>query len=390
MRIFYVGQVSPQPNSLSSRIWEINILQALRASHEVVLPTHYINTFDVEKNTDFNEAEFLRTNSEALLSEIRTAHSEKKIDLFLSYFYSTNIDPAVLLQIHDLGIVTMNMYFNALHQFELVKDIAPLFDFCLVPEKEAMERYRDIGAHPIRFPMAANPAFYTPQNLPKEFDVVFIGSRYLNRESYASYLYQHGIDVHVFGPDWLAPATSPEPQKVQPRKRVLWKIKSILRLLRQGSLDEIFWVIGRNLKEITSRLHSAKLPPSNIHPGLTDEEMVKMYSRAKIILNFSETMIFDSKHRGKVRNIIKLRDFEVPMSGGFAITGCQEELHEYYRVGSEIICYRNKQDLLKKVQYYLAHEEEREAISRAGHERALHSHTWEKRFAEAFSEAGLI
>ena len=75
MRIFYVGQVSPQPNSLSSRIWEINILQALRASHEVVLPTHYINTFDVEKNTDFNEAEFLRTNSEALLSESRTAHS---------------------------------------------------------------------------------------------------------------------------------------------------------------------------------------------------------------------------------------------------------------------------------------------------------------------------
>lgn len=390
MRIFYVGQISPQPNSLSSRIWEINILQALRASHEVVLPTHYINIFDVEKHNDFNETEFRRTNSEALLSEIRTAHSEKKIDLFLSYFYSTNIDPEVLLKIQDLGIVTMNMYFNSLHQFELVKSIAPLFNFCLVPETEAMEHYHNIGARPIRFPMAANPMFYTPQNLPKDFDVVFIGSRYLNRESYASYLYQHGIEMHVFGPDWLTPAVSPGPGKAHATNRMVGKMKSILTLLRQGSMDEIFWVLSRNLKEITSRLHRTTLPSSNIHPGLTDEEMVKMYSRAKIILNFSETMIFDSKHRGKVRNIIKLRDFEVPMSGGFAITGCQEELHEYYRVGSEIICYRNKKDLLKKVRYYLAHKEEREAISRAGHERALQSHTWEKRFADAFLEAGLL
>lgn len=385
MRIFYAGQISPHLNSVGSRIWEINILESLRASHEVILPKRYVNIYDAEKDGRLDQKEFLEENSETLFAEVLAAHREKKIDLFLSYFYSANIKPDVLARIRELGIVTMNMYFNALHQFDLVREIAPLFDFCLVPEKEAMETYRQVGAHPVRFPMAANPSFYKPQDLAKEFDVVFIGSRYLNREAYVSYLYRQGIDAHVFGPDW-APGTS-SPSAQLPPAQITGKIASAIKLLKQGSLSEMRWVIKRNLAMIIARLRpSSGLPASNIHPALSDQEMVEMYSRAKIVLNFSETMILDNQYRGKVRNIIKLRDFEVPMSGGFAITGCQEELKEYYRIDSEIVCYRSKQDLLRKVRYYLAHGKERDAISRAGHERALRDHTWKKRFTDAFRE----
>ncbi|MDE1971514.1 MAG: glycosyltransferase family 1 protein, partial [Patescibacteria group bacterium] len=41
-------------------------------------------------------------------------------------------------------------------------------------------------------------------------------------------------------------------------------------------------------------------------------------------------------------------------------------------------------DLIEKARYYLTHESERARIARAGYERTLREHTYEKRFQELF------
>jgi spore maturation protein CgeB len=129
------------------------------------------------------------------------------------------------------------------------------------------------------------------------------------------------------------------------------------------------------------------LPPSILGGPLTDVEMIKMFSRSKINLGFSSC---GETHRDDERILqIPLRDFEIPMSGGFYMVEYMEELEEFYEIGKEVVCYDGPGDLLEKIKYYLVHEQEREMIRRAGYERCLRDHTWQRRFETAFQKMGL-
>jgi spore maturation protein CgeB len=86
---------------------------------------------------------------------------------------------------------------------------------------------------------------------------------------------------------------------------------------------------------------------------------------------------------------IKARHFEIPACGGFTMTAVADDLDKFYVPGKEMVMYKNDADLAEKVHYYLAHEEERAAIARAGYERTIREHTYEKRFGEIFKAIGL-
>jgi hypothetical protein len=129
------------------------------------------------------------------------------------------------------------------------------------------------------------------------------------------------------------------------------------------------------------------LPRKILGSVLSDLEMIQMYSRSKINLGFStcgDTHLSDERIMQ-----IRLRDFEVPMSGGFYMVEYMEELADFYEIGKEIVCYRSVEDLADKIKYYLIHDDEREKIRRAGYERCQRDHTWHKRFAQAFKAIGL-
>ena len=87
---------------------------------------------------------------------------------------------------------------------------------------------------------------------------------------------------------------------------------------------------------------------------------------------------------------LKMRDFDGPMSGSLYLTHDNPDLHGLYRVGKEIITYRNARDCADKVVYYLAHRDEAETIARSGRKRAEKDHTWEKRFETVLHRIGLI
>ena len=70
--------------------------------------------------------------------------------------------------------------------------------------------------------------------------------------------------------------------------------------------------------------------------------------------------------------------FDFFAAGGLVITEDFPDLHEYFKVGREVIAFTDTEDMLKKVRYYLDHLEEADAIRQAGRKRVVENYTWKK------------
>lgn len=81
-----------------------------------------------------------------------------------------------------------------------------------------------------------------------------------------------------------------------------------------------------------------------------------------------------------IRTGIPLRAFEVMGSGGFLLTNYQEDFLEDFEPGVDFVYYDSYDDLLRKTEYYLSHEEERQQIAKNGYEKVKKYHTYRNRF----------
>lgn len=390
MRIFLASMHSINAALPSSRIWDINLRQPLLdLGHEVIRFNYDFGPHlsfadpDVDGYSAFVETYQPRLEN-ALLQQLEAEHRQEPVDVFLSYFYSAFCRPEKIREIGRLGIRTINWYCNGSYQFDLVADIAPAYDYCLVPEKFRLADYRRVGANPIYFQEAANPNYYKPYPLKRNLDVTFVGQCYGDRPAYIRYLYDQGIDVRVRGCGWLPAHPS------QTRSGLSEAVEFLGTLHR----EDAWRTLGRRLKAavtparfVETTVADTRLPLALLGPPLSDDEMVRMYSRSKISLGFSSC---GETHRAGERVLqIRLRDFEGPMSGAFYLVEYMEELEEFFDIGKEIVCYRDRADLAEKVRYYLTHEDQRERIRTAGRRRALAEHTWQKRFENLFRQIGL-
>jgi spore maturation protein CgeB len=359
MRIFYA--VANSPNSqFRSNLWRENLRGSLvNLGHEIVDFEYDLDrTFQDLDPSDPVQREFIGRNrprlSDALLSQVTKTHTNQPIDLFFSYFYNACVEPGVIRQIGSLGIATTNWFCNASYQFHLVSEIAPEYDFCLVPEKFRLEDYRRAGANPIYCQEAANPEIYRPHPGREKYDAGFIGQAYGERPALIEWLADHRVDVRVWGQGW-----------------------EIFRK-RRPSFFGRYHLTDDGVPKIPARL---------IGGILSDEELVRNFSRTKINLGFAGC--WTNENAAERITQIRLRDFEVPMSGGFYLTEHQDELAEYFEIDSEIVCYRNKEELIDKIRFYLKRSDLRERIRNAGRRRCLSDHTWEKRFKVAFKQMQL-
>jgi len=370
MRIFYAAYNRPTGELAESNIWHYNLyLPLCDLGHEVIqfdydLNPHFAHVrLDDPAHRQFNEINRPRLETE-LLRQISEAHRCQPIDIFFSYFYSSFVWPEVIHEIRQMGIVTVNWYCNASYQFNLVEDIAPAYDYCLVPEKFRLIDYRRIGANPIYCQEAANPNIYKPYHLPMAYDVTFVGAAYGERPALVRYLLGKKIDIHVWGAGWKS--LYPPKSWWQRGKGVAGRIKRILLRKHRGQ---------------------PRVSPRRCHGPLSDEEMIKMYSQSKISLGFS--VVGETHRKDQPIKQIRLRDFEAPMSGAFYMVGYMEELEEFFVPDKEVVYYYDRADLAEKVKYYLSNDTERETIRNAGYKRAVNEHTWQRRFQQVFKQMGL-
>lgn len=72
--------------------------------------------------------------------------------------------------------------------------------------------------------------------------------------------------------------------------------------------------------------------------------------------------------------------------GGFVISNYQSEIPEYFTPGEDVVLYESIPDLLDKISYYLAHEDERNRIAENGMAKARKYHSYELRIAEMLKQ----
>lgn len=386
MRIFYAAGDSPNSAIPESQIWRDNLFGALvDLGHDVVefdfdlAPLIAAADLTSPVNAEFIDRE-RPAAVDALLTQVLAAHAEGPLDLFFSYFSSSCTTADAIRAISGMGVPTMNWYCNGSYQLHLVAEIAPAYNWCLVPEKFRMDNYRALGASPIYCQEAANPRLYHPYNFAREFDVAFVGARYADRPVFIESLLDAGIDAHAWGPGWC----DPQHTRLIEAPRDFVRVLGDRNLWRPAASRVYRGLVGYPLG-VEAPL---RLPKSAVGAPLSDMEMVKMYSRSRISLGFSAVagVLEDGQRITQVR----LRDFEAPMSGAFYMIERSDEIAEFFEVGKEVVCYDDADDLTDKCRYYLTHEAEREAIRKAGHERAMRDHTWQRRLHEAFEEAGLL
>jgi spore maturation protein CgeB len=391
MRIFFASDHTPN-SAFTSSIWRSNLyLPLLDLGHEVIEFKYDLrDTFLNLNPQDPRQATFIRRNrpkvTEELLHQIRQAHSEKPFDLFFSYFYDACVLPEAIDEIRNMGIKTINWFCNGSYQLHLVSEISPHYDWCLVPERFRLRDYINLGARPIYCQEAANPNIYKPHNLPQDYNVTFVGQAYGDRPKFIKSILEQGIDVRVWGHGWKNYSFQQQVEKrsIDFSKRLQSLIQKNIKLANPKQLIKN---IIKRIQTNNKTQNLIQLPNEVIGGVLSDNELIKMYSRSKINLGFSTC---GNTHATNQRIVqLRLRDFEVPMSGGFYMVEYMEELEEFFEVGKEIVCYTSIEDLIDKIQYYLKNDSEREAIRLRGHERCLRDHSWHRRFKSVFEQIAL-
>jgi hypothetical protein len=115
------------------------------------------------------------------------------------------------------------------------------------------------------------------------------------------------------------------------------------------------------------------------------DDLNRIYARSKIAIG--DTLNIDFKYPYYSSD----RLFESTGRGGFTIYPNIFGLDAFFEDKKEIVFYEhgNLKDLKTKIDYYLEHDEERESIRVAGHERAKNEHTYKHRWATILKELGI-
>lgn len=303
-------------------------------------------------------AEFGR---EAMNEKLVEAVKKERPDFTFFCLFTDEIAKETLRKINELKLtVTYNWFMDDHWRFDnFSRHFAPYFNFISTTDSLAPAKYRAMGyKNVIKTQWACNHLMYKPVKSDVQYGTTFVGQPHGNRSEIVAQMEAAGVPVQCYGGGWPNGRVSQEKML-----EIFSNSKINLNLTKSSDLF--------SLKAIAKLFLNRRADNSyQLHTPL------QWVDNAKSLWN-------------KRREQIKGRNFEVPGTGGFLLTGDADNLSEYYTPDKEIAIFHSIPELIEKAKYYLNHPAEREAIAKAGYERTLREHTYEKRFNDIFKAAGL-
>ena len=279
----------------------------------------------------------------ALMAESVTARAlDRAVDLVFCVAQSP-LTPPVLAELKRFKIPVAFWFVEDWQLFGYWRDWAPLYDYFFTIQKgdftAALARLGVKRSHYL--PLAADPLVHRPLELAAEELALYgsavshVGAGYRNRQRVFSALTD--LDFKIWGNDWDLGS-------------------SLMPLLQRGG---------------------ARLSP---------EECVKVFNAAQINLNLHSSAFHDGVN--PEGDFVNPRTFELAACGAFQLTDRRALLGELFRTGEgaaeqELATFSHESQLRNRIEYYLAHPDERRRIALRSRQRVLAEHTYELRMAEA-------
>jgi len=223
-----------------------------------------------------------------------------------------------------------NLYTNKRELVYFFNKELPLYDHIYSFSKTSTQFINKLdGLNATFFPFGAKQI--SVKSMPKEHDVLFVGSADMRRIFLLEQL--TSFKLSVYGSKWL-----------------------------------------RNQSVISSSLNSVITSTS-----VWGSELHQLLFKSKIILNITRSNFYG------VETGVNLRIFETLAAGGFLLSDHCDELGELFSIGKQIETYHCAEEMADKVKYYLQHEEKRVKIAQNGYQHYLKNYTWKTRMEELLS-----
>lgn len=223
-------------------------------------------------------------------------------------------------KLKKIGAITINLFPEYLNYWHLAKNLSSVYDIFVIFDHPLEKNLKAIGRKNIYYlPFGAE--IHHNKKLKKEYEMSFVGTWRPSRERRLSKLVEFDLNI------WVDPR---------------WSKSSLRKFFRGGRISQ--------------------------------NEMITVIKKSKINLN----IYFD----GWKLDGAALRIFETTGCGEFLLSEYKHSLEKLYKLDKEIVCYKTIKEQKQKIKYFLKNDIEREAVAKAGYDRAKKDHTWEKRLKE--------
>lgn len=321
--------------------------------------------------------------------------------------FSINYFPTVSDICNREGIRYISWVFDSPYVWLYSKTVFNSCNQVYVYEKELCLEFRDARVDTVHYlPLAVNSdrldALLTSQEAPNyQYDISFVGSLYVEQDDpfermisglsdfargyldavMAAQMKVQGYDFveEVLGPvmDELHQAFPLDPEGMESREYLYAQYVINRRLTSLERIDLLNAVAEKNKLDMFTDIKDFRIPNVCSH-GHADYflEMPWIFNRSRINLNIS---------RRGIKSGIPLRAMDIMGSRGFLLSNFQADFLDSFVPGEDFVYYESRADLLEKTDYYLRHEDERQAIAQNGYAKVAAGHTCRHRVREMLS-----
>ncbi len=327
-----------------------------------------------------------------LLSLARQLKRENRLDLIFAVIYDDVLEEATAKGLRTLGVPLVNYHVDMVGQWYRVLRTARYFDRLACAQRVHWKPLERAGARPYFMPMAANPESEDGVSTRPEdrFNgVLYLGSPWSYRRQVLGDLARQKFPLRVYGHGWRTPPDQrPDSSKAQPFRKVLHDVSHYLlpRMREEGLRPLVHAAKGRLGNRYIERC--SELLPTAVVIGVYREEDAGVLVRGASI-NLGFTQFHGSPGSKSEQRQVRLREFQIPMLGGFYLTQRCRELGEFYEEDVHIACWDSAAELSDKIGYYLQRPDARRRVAAEGQRHAMRRHTWASRFRALLEELGL-
>jgi spore maturation protein CgeB len=303
--------------------------------------------------TSFPVDELMRTNGRPEMNrQLLETVSSLQPDICFFFLFTDEIAKETIETISRNGRTkTVNWFADDHWRFkEFSRHWAPLFHWVVTTDREAVAKYERAGCRNVMLlQWGYNHFLYQPVAGPADLDVSFVGQVHSNRKTIVRSLERRGIKVDCWGKGW-------------PNGRL--NEREMIRLYSRSRINLNFTEssYGFRLKPMLKLLLARRA-----------DDTIRLRTPRETLDHLSTLL-----HPRRAQ--IKGRNFEIPGSGGFLLTQLADGIEEYFIPGKEVATFSTADELHDRIRYYLSHDEERDSIRNAGYQRASSDHTYQHRF----------